>query len=130
MPRPLTLARLFVLALGGACTAPDKFLSIPAPAVVDSLVLVVNDPQSSLTTPVYGLSVLVCGTERAMWTIAADGSRLLPSRITYGRTVAGFTTQAGPFPLKPGCYDVFASGTRSVRFDVDSAGTVRARKPR
>ncbi len=129
MPRCLTLTPLFVVALGGACIAPDKFLSIPTPAVVDSLVFVVNEAHSSLTTPIYGLSVVVCGTEHTMWTIAADGTRLLPSRITYGRAVAGFTTQAGPLPLKPGCYDVFASGTRSVRFDVDRAGNVRARAP-
>jgi hypothetical protein len=106
--------------------APERFLSIGTPAVLDSLTFVVNDPQA-MNVPIYGLSVVVCGTDRAMWTIASDGSRPLPAQIPYGRAVPGFVTGVGPLPLSPGCYDVFASGTRPVRFDLDGRAIVQRR---
>jgi hypothetical protein len=127
MRRSLSELCFLALALGGACVAPDRYLSIAAPAAVDSLTFLITDPRQATDVPIYGLSVVVCGTERVMWTIASDGSRSLPAQIAYGHAVPGFVTRAGPLTLSPGCYDVFASGTRPVRFDVDHLGSIQAR---
>jgi len=70
----------------------------------------------------FGFSVVACGTSRAMWTIASDGSRSLPAQFAYGDSLAGFRTVVPAARLAPGCYDAIVAGARPLRFTVDDAG--------
>lgn len=74
-----------------------------------------------------GLSVIRCGDERPVWTIVADGSKLMPAQIAYGQAPAGFVTQNGPDSLRAGCYKAVVSGASPVTFDVSQGGRVSAR---
>ena len=47
-----------------------------------------------------------------------------PVRIVYGAPPAGFKSDKGPEALVPGCYEAVTSGTGSVRFVIDSIGSV------
>lgn len=73
---------------------------------------------------IYGLSVVACGSETVLWQIAATGSNGTPSRIEYGVLPPGFVVNAGPAPLRAGCYNVFVTDGRRARFHVDAAGVV------
>ena len=73
---------------------------------------------------IYGLSVVPCGADTAVWQIAATGSKSAPPRIAYGDTVPGYVASVGPAPLHAGCYDVFVTDGRRSRFRVDGAGRV------
>jgi hypothetical protein len=73
---------------------------------------------------IYGLSVVPCGADTAIWQIAATGSNGPPSRVEYGETPTGYVVHTGPAPLRPGCYDVFVTDGRRSRFRVDAAGHV------
>ena len=113
-------------AVIAACVAPQNALQVVPETTADSLVFTLTGPGGSGPAQawVYGLSVVECGTERAMWTIASSGGSL-PSHVTYGRPLPGFEVREGPKPLVPGCYDVFISGGNSIRFQVDSTRAVR-----
>lgn len=59
------------------------------------------------------------------WRIELD--RYLPQSPTifvYGQAPKGYKTTAGPEPLKPGCYEIRASGSYALRFIVFSNGQV------
>ena len=73
---------------------------------------------------IYGLSVVLCGADTAVWQIASDGSQSAPSRIEYGATPPGYVVRSGPFALRTGCYDVFITGSRRARFRIDAGGHV------
>jgi len=122
----LSVLVLAVAVIAVGCVPAQNALQLAPDASADSVVFVLTNAEG--TGPgqgwVYGLSVVECGTDRALWTIASNGSSL-PSRVTYGRTVPGFTVREGPAPLVPGCYDVYISGGRTLRFIVDSAKAVR-----
>jgi hypothetical protein len=75
---------------------------------------------------IYGLSVVACGADTAIWQIAATGSNGPPARLEYGETPPGYVARAGPGPLRAGCYDVFVTDGRRARFHVDAAGRVTA----
>jgi hypothetical protein len=98
---------------------------VPAPTP-NSLVLLLtsvsdtNQPAMS----VYGLSVVRCNSETALWTIAADGSRRMPMRVVYGRPITGFPARTGPAPLTPGCYEAVLSGAAPRRFEVQPDRTI------
>src|SRR5919201_756454 len=73
---------------------------------------------------VYGLSVLTCGTDSAVWTIAAAGDAPAPTRIVYGEPPRGYVSRVGPEPLRPGCYDVYVSESKGARFRIGRDGRV------
>jgi hypothetical protein len=94
---------------------------------VDSLVFLIHGVSSPTAPPTlaYGLTVMRCGDERPFWTISADGSHAMPDHVTYGRTLPGFLTRAGPDSLQLGCYRVVLSRANPVTFYVDPGGRVR-----
>lgn len=73
---------------------------------------------------IYGLSVVPCGADTAVWQITATGSNGAPARFVYGETPPGYVVSVGPQPLRAGCYDVFVTDGRRSRFRVDGAGHV------
>lgn len=73
---------------------------------------------------IYGLSVVPCGADSAVWQIAANGSTRAPARLEYGVTPSGYVANVGPDPLHPGCYDVFVTDGRRARFRVSGSGQV------
>jgi len=73
---------------------------------------------------IYGLPVVVCGSETVLWQISADGSSSAPGRIEYGTPPPGYVVNIGPAALRPGCYDVFVTDGRRARFRVDKLGHV------
>lgn len=75
---------------------------------------------------VYGMSVLPCGSDSPVWQLVASGSNGAPSRIVYGDSVPGYVPRIGPRPLAAGCYEVYVTDGRRVRFHVDAAGRVTA----
>jgi hypothetical protein len=76
---------------------------------------------------IYGLSVLGCRDDRALWIIAADGSRTMPDRVRYGQVVPGFSIRAGPEALQAGCYRAVISSATPFAFDVSPLGQVSPR---
>ena len=108
------------LTLLSAACVPDVARNVsiePAPAP-DVVQFVIRDRNL-----VYGLSVVTC-RGHAVWTISNAELGLVPSRVTYGVTPAGFVSRTGPEPLKPGCYDVIVSGPSRARFNVGEDGRV------
>ncbi|HKO16443.1 MAG TPA: hypothetical protein VJU87_09390 [Gemmatimonadaceae bacterium] len=79
---------------------------------------------------IYGLSVLPCGADSAVWTITALGNRNSPERIVYGQPPDGYASTTGPRPLRTGCYDVFVTDGRRARFRIDGAGQLVSTVPR
>jgi hypothetical protein len=73
---------------------------------------------------IYGLSVIPCGADTAVWQIAATGSNGAPARLEYGVAPTGYATHVGPVPLRTGCYDVFVTDGRRARFRVDGKGQI------
>jgi len=71
---------------------------------------------------IYGLSVIPCGADSAVWQIAANGSNGAPARLEYGVTPAGYFSRVGPEPLRKGCYDIFVTDGRRARFRIDAFG--------
>lgn len=73
---------------------------------------------------IYGISVVACGNETVLWQIVATGSNGAPSRIEYGVPPTGYIVNAGPSPLRAGCYNVYVTDGRRARFRVDAMGRV------
>jgi hypothetical protein len=126
-------AATLALTLTAAACVPETAIQIAPGATRDSLVFLISDLQSGKQGAgfIYGLSILQCNTDRAAWTIAADGSRTMPDHVVYGRPVPGFATRAGPDSLHSGCYRAVVSSSNPLVFDVSPTGgiTVRASKP-
>ncbi len=125
--RGLRFTLALVVVLG--CVTMDNAVRIGPDATTDSLVFLLTSAANTGQPPtlVYGLSVVRCNTEEAFWTVAADGSRQMPTRIVYGRPIAGFPARAGPVPLTPGCYEVILSGAAPRRFEVRPDRTISTR---
>jgi hypothetical protein len=113
------------LAATLAACAPTNIVAVESGAEPATPVFEVL-PAGGATGWIYGLSVLPCGGDSAVWTIAATGSASLPSRIVYGKTPDGFVNRAGPLPLHPGCYQVYVSESAGTRFHVGRDGRVIA----
>lgn len=116
-----------------ACVPIANALRIEPGATADSLAFVVSGIQEGgrlggdPAVSIYGLSVIACGTERSMWTVASNGTRSMPRRIMYGQILAGFPVRTGPFPLTAGCYDALMTGAHALRFDVEEDRSIRVR---
>jgi hypothetical protein len=112
------------LATGNAC-APQNVIAVAPGSTPDSLVFVIRG--AAVGAPpnlLYGLSVTRCRDAIPLWTIAADGSRLMPDTLRYGRPVPGFVLRAGPEPLGPDCYRAVVSGAVPLRFAIDPEGRI------
>jgi hypothetical protein len=117
-----------ILAAGmmAACT-PANIVGVETGAESGVPVFVVTDAAGyGATGWIYGLSVVPCGSDSSVWTIAATGSASPPSRIVYGQTPDGFVNRVGPLPLRPGCYQVYVSESAGARFRVARDGRVVA----
>ena len=118
-PNPMRVAALLLAA--AACRPPASVIQI-APG---------REPgRPSFTLPtsavtLYGLAVVPCNGGDPRWQFGTGGGVMtrVPPAIVYGEMPAGFSLIAGPTPLTPGCYEVFASGA-SGRFTVRPGGLV------
>jgi hypothetical protein len=125
-PAVLRLSVLLALAAGllAACETAVNAVKIEPGSLMQPVFVVTDTAGRGFSGVIYGLSVVVCGEERVMWTIAATGSAGVPTRVTYGVPPSGFVNQFGPEPLRAGCYDVFVTNGRRTRFHIDAAGRV------
>ena len=116
----------FALALNiAACEAVVNRVRVEPGTTPLTPVFVLTDTTGRQPSgTIYGLSVVPCGADTAIWQIAADGSQSAPSRIEYGHAPPGYVARAGPRSLRAGCYDVFVTDGRRARFRVDAAGHV------
>ena len=116
------------LATGNACE-PQNVIAIAPGSTPDSLVFVLRGAAVGASPKLlYGLSVTHCGDEIPMWTIAADGTRLMPDTVRYGQLVPGFVLRAGPEPLPPACYRAVASGAAPIQFAIDPTGRITTQR--
>lgn len=123
------MIRRFALALASAsavcaCATGTVLITLEPGARADSLTFRVVPRPNAVPTPViYGLSVVHCGTDSPLWTVAADGSRHLPEHVTYGRPIEGFAVRNGPVALTPGCYEALVTGASPLRFQIGADGS-------
>ena len=126
------LARVVVVGVGAflfAACEVSNMIQLAPQQPADSLVFVIGGASDARApTPVHGLSIVRCGDERPMWTIAADGSRRLPARVVYGAPIPGYSIRTGPDPLVAGCYKAFLSDASPLVFDVGPHGVVARRR--
>ena len=112
------------LAIGSACVHQNVIAVAPG-STPDSLIFVIRGPVAgSAPSLLYELSVTRCRNDLPVWTISADGTRLMPDTLRYGQPVPGFMLRAGPEPLPPDCYRAIASGAAPLRFEIDPDGRI------
>ena len=122
---------LAILIGGGACgPALNEVRIEPGTTPLKPVFVLTDTTGRAPSGTIYGMSVVPCGADTAVWQIAANGSNAAPARLVYGETPPGYVVSAGPEPLRAGCYDVFVTDGRRSRFHVDAAGrvTVDARR--
>jgi hypothetical protein len=113
------------LMLGVACDPVVNRVRVePGTAPLKPVFVLTDTTGHAASGNIYGLSVVLCGTDSALWQIAATGASGPPSRLEYGVTPAGYATHVGPQPLRPGCYEVLITDGRRARFRVSAAGQV------
>jgi hypothetical protein len=113
---------MVVLALA-ACTPAVNQIRVEAGTAAFKPVFVLTDTTGRAPSgTIYGLSVIPCGADTAVWQIAALGSNRAPMRITYGDALPGYVAHVGPRVLVPGCYNVFVTDGRQARFRIDGIG--------
>lgn len=93
-----------------------------------------DEPVASLRRIVVETCYGQPGTEKVFWQAERDSGSTLepPMRVEYGVTPPGFQNVAGPDPLVGHCLEGKISGdgvSASVRFAVDSTGTITTRSP-
>lgn len=114
------LVALACACVVAGCDPPVNAIHVAPTASPDSVRIMISGLDGTIPpqSPVYGLSVVRCGTQDAYWTIAAGGGRLLPDTVHYGQAVPGFRVTTPPRPLTPGCYEVLATNARAVQFRI------------
>ncbi len=53
-----------------------------------------------------------------MWVLTQEIDGPAVTRVTYGEVPEGYTSQQGPLPLHPGCYQAYATTGGRVEFHV------------
>lgn len=120
---PFVLA--IVLDSGAACgPALNEVRVEPGTTPLKPVFVLTDTTGHASSGTIYGMSVVPCGADTAVWQLAANGSNAAPSRLVYGETPAGYVVTVAPEPLRAGCYDVFVTDGRRSRFRVDAAGRV------
>ena len=116
----------FALVLAVGCEAVVNEVRVePGTAPLKPVFVLTDTTGRGASGTIYGLSVVPCGADTAVWQITALGSNGPPSRLEYGVAPTGYTAPVGPGPLRiGGCYDVFVTDGRRARFRVDPAGRV------
>jgi len=118
----------FVLAIvlwASACgPALNEVRIEPGTTPLKPVFIITDTTGRGASGTIYGMSVVPCGADTAVWQITANGSNGAPARFVYGETPAGYVVSVGPEPLRAGCYDVFITDGRRSRFHVDGAGRV------
>jgi hypothetical protein len=118
---------LFIVTLvvaAGCGPALNEVRIEPGTTPLKPVFVVTDTTGRAASGTIYGMSVVPCGADTAVWQIAANGSSGAPSRLVYGETPPGYVVTVGPEPLRAGCYDVFITDGRRSRFRVDAAGRV------
>ena len=119
---PLAFA---IMLVAGACGPALNEVRIEPGTTPSKPVFVLTDTTGRAPSgTIYGMSVVPCGADTAVWQITASGSNTAPARFIYGETPPGYIVSVGPQPLRAGCYDVFVTDGRRSRFRVDGAGRV------
>jgi len=119
----LTRAYAFAALFAALSCEPVVNLVRVEPGTPTKPVFVLSDTTGRGSSgTIYGLSVIPCGGDSAVWQITANGSNGAPARLEYGVTPAGYFSRVGPEPLRKGCYDVFVTDGRRARFRVDAFG--------
>ena len=120
------LSFVFAIVFGGAACGPalNEVRIEPGTAPLKPIFVLTDTTGRAPSGTIYGMSVVPCGADTAVWQIAASGSNGAPARLVYGETPPGYVVSAGPVPLHTGCYDVFVTDGRRARFRVDAAGRV------
>ena len=128
-PRRAVVTGAMTVGAALACT-PGNIVGVEAGAEPAAPVFVITDVAGhGATRWIFGLSVVTCETGASVWTIASTGTASAPSRITYGQAPPGYVNRIGPLPLRPGCYQVYASESAGARFHVGRDGRVTADSP-
>jgi hypothetical protein len=122
-------ALLIVSSLAGCDPAINSVRVEPGNVPRQPVFVLADSSGRGVSGLIYGISVVPCGADSAVWQIAATGSKGAPARLEYGVTPDGFAVRAGPQPLRPGCYDVIVSNGRPARFLVSSDGRVVPERP-
>ena len=119
---PLALA----IALAAAACGPalNEVRIEPGTTPLKPVFVLTDTTGHAPSGTIYGMSVVPCGADTAVWQITATGSNGAPARFVYGETPPGYVVSVGPQPLRAGCYDVFVTDGRRSRFRVDGAGRV------
>ena len=111
------------LALVVACTPAINQVQVEPGTASFAPVFVLTDTTGrSPSGVIYGVSVVPCGADTAVWQIAASGSNRAPMRLAYGQTPPGYVAHIGPQVLRPGCYNVFVTDGRRAQFRIDASG--------
>ena len=122
--RVLPLMLAIVLIVGACGPALNEVRIEPGTTPLKPVFVLTDTTGRAPSGTIYGMSVVPCGADTAVWQIAANGSNAAPSRFTYGEPPPGYIVTVGPEPLRAGCYDVFVTDGRRSRFRVDRAGHV------
>ena len=114
---------IVALALGITCTAAVNQIRVETGSAAFKPIFVLTDTTGRAPSgTIYGLSVIPCGADTAVWQIAALGSNRAPMRVTYGDSLPGYVAHIGPRVLVPGCYNVFVTDGRRAQFRIDGIG--------
>lgn len=122
--RVLGLALAVALVSAACGPALNEVRVEPGTTPLKPVFVLTDTTGRASTGTIYGMSVVPCGADTAVWQIAANGSNGAPGRLVYGETPPGYVVTVGPEPLRAGCYDVFVTDGRRSRFHVDGAGRV------
>lgn len=124
--RNCAFALTFALVLIAAACGPalNEVRIEPGTSPLKPVFVLTDTTGRAPSGTIYGMSVVPCGTDTAVWQITANGSNAAPLRLVYGETPPGYVVSVGPEPLRAGCYDVYVTDGRRSRFRVDGAGRV------
>lgn len=122
--RGLLLSFVLSIAADGCGPVLNEVRIEPGTAPLKPVFVLTDTTGRAASGTIYGLSVVPCGADTAVWQIAANGSNGTPARFEYGETPAGYVVRAGPETLRAGCYDVYVTDGRRARFRVDAGGHV------
>lgn len=128
--RDIRMLAAVALSLSACGPAINEVRIEPGTTPLKPIFVLTDTTGRGTSGTIYGLSVVPCGADSAVWQIAANGTNGAPVRLEYGDTPPGYVVNAGPVPLHAGCYDVFITDGRRSRFHVDGAGrlVVEARR--
>lgn len=127
----MTLASMLLL---GGCMPQDNELWIEPGSTADSLVWGVGKHRGGAPVDQFHvLRVSRCDGphigEGAMWVLSLSDDVPALERVHYGETPVGYTSDQGPLPLDPGCYQASATTGGLVEFHVLEDRSIREVEP-